>query len=85
MSKEEFADLPENDQQTIKNAVKYARILMEAEVKSGKSLKKFKPKKNPFWVAQAEAEETIDILTRQKQSEFAAVTSSSDDGEDEWE
>lgn len=57
MTKEEFLLIPEHDQITIKNWRKYAMIILEAEKKSGKSLKKYKPARLPFWVAQSEAQD----------------------------
>lgn len=65
MSKEEFSAIPETEQTTIRNAVKYARIILKAEEKSGKSLKKYKPARIPFWTAQAEGQQVLKALARE--------------------
>lgn len=63
MSKEEFENVPDEQQRTIKNAVKYARVLLEAEAKAGKKLKKYKPVRIPFWTAQAEGQQVLAALS----------------------
>lgn len=69
MSKEEFANIPLKDQEMIQNAVKYARVLLKAEEKSGKKLKKYKPVKVPFWTAQAEAQQVLSSLAKGNKDE----------------
>ena len=59
MTKEEFDQIPEYDQRRIRNCIKYAKILAEAERRSGKSLKKYKPEKLPFWSAKSEADHVL--------------------------
>lgn len=68
MSKEEFENVPEEQQRTIKNAVKYARVLLEAEAKAGKKLKKYKPTRIPFWTAQVEGQQVLAALSNSEPS-----------------
>lgn len=62
MTPEEFDKLPEQDQTMFRNAVRYAKALLAAEKASGKSLKKFKPARNPFWKAQQDAQDIVSVL-----------------------
>lgn len=64
MSKEEFEAIPESEQTMIRNAVKYARIILAAEEKSGKKLKKYKPERIPFWTSQAEGQQVLKELAK---------------------
>ena len=64
MSKEEFEAVPESEQTRIRNAVKYARIILAAEEKSGKKLKKYKPERIPFWTSQAEGQQVLKELAK---------------------
>lgn len=64
ITKEEFEELPEHEQDRWRNIAKYARVLLWAESKSGKSLKKsdnFKLPNKPFWEAEKENTEAIQL------------------------
>lgn len=64
ISKEEFDALPEHEQERWRNIAKYAKVLLWAEKKSGKSLKKsqnFKLDNTPFWESEKDNTEAIQL------------------------
>lgn len=66
MDKEQFKTVPAAQRRTDAICLHYAKILLRAEAETGKRLRKYKPARNPFWVAQAIAErdvKTVEALT----------------------
>lgn len=65
MSEEDFHKMPEHDQKVILNCRKYAKYILAAEAKTGKSLAKDKPRtlpgRTPFWVNKAESDKALKV------------------------
>lgn len=69
MTREEFAHVPPQDQDTILNVVAYARKLLAAEKASGKALQKEKGITNPFWVDMKQSKEDTKTLIQMKKEQ----------------
>lgn len=72
MTKEEFENVPDNDQTMFRVCIKLAKIILKAEEETGKALRKYKPVRNPFWEQQKQAQDVIKTLKGEEASEDTA-------------
>lgn len=69
MTKEEFENVPDNDQTMFRVCIKFAKIILKAEEETGKALRKYKPVRNPFWEQQKQAQEDLEALEDEEATE----------------
>ena len=69
MTKEEFENVPDNDQTMFRVCIKFAKIIRKAEEETGKALRKYKPVRNPFWEQQKQAQEDLEALEDEEATE----------------
>lgn len=62
MTKEEFENVPDNDQTMFRVCIKLAKVILKAEEETGKALRKYKPVRNPFWEQQKQAQDVVKTL-----------------------
>lgn len=72
MTKEEFENVPDNDQTMFRVCIKLAKIILKAEEETGKALRKYKPVRNPFWDQQKQAQDVIKTLKGEEATEDTA-------------
>lgn len=72
MTKEEFENVPDNDQTMFRVCIKLAKIILKAEEETGKALRKYKPVRNPFWEQQKQAQDVIKTLKGEEALEDTA-------------
>lgn len=72
MTKEEFENVPDNDQTMFRVCIKLAKIILKAEEETGKALRKYKPVRNPFWDQQKQAQDVVKTLKGEEASEDTA-------------
>lgn len=72
MTKEEFENVPDNDQTMFRVCIKLAKIILKAEEETGKALRKYKPVRNPFWEQQKQAQDVIKTLKGEEGTEDTA-------------
>lgn len=72
MTKEEFENVPNNDQTMFRVCIKLAKIILKAEEETGKALRKYKPVRNPFWDQQKQAQDVIKTLKGEEALEDTA-------------
>ncbi len=73
MTKEEFENVPDNDQTMFRVCIKLAKVILKAEEETGKALRKYKPVRNPFWDQQKQAQDVIKTLKGEEALEDTAV------------
>ena len=69
MTKEEFENVPDNDQTMFRVCIKLAKVILKAEEETGKALRKYKPVRNPFWEQQKQAQEDLEALEDEEATE----------------
>lgn len=72
MTKEEFENVPDNDQTMFRVCIKLAKVILKAEEETGKALRKYKPVRNPFWEQQKQAQDVIKTLKGEEALEDTA-------------
>mgnify|MGYP000933256717 FL=1 len=72
MTKEEFENVPDNDQTMFRVCIKLAKIILKAEEETGKALRKYKPVRNPFWEQQKQAQDVVKTLKGEEALEDTA-------------
>lgn len=72
MTKEEFENVPDNDQTMFRVCIKLAKVILKAEEETGKALRKYKPVRNPFWEQQKQAQEVVKTLKGEEALEDTA-------------
>lgn len=72
MTKEEFENVPDNDQTMFRVCIKLAKVILKAEEETGKALRKYKPVRNPFWDQQKQAQDVIKTLKGEEALEDTA-------------
>ena len=72
MTKEEFENVPDNDQTMFRVCIKLAKVILKAEEETGKVLRKYKPVRNPFWEQQKQAQDVIKTLKGEEALEDTA-------------
>lgn len=72
MTKEEFENVPDNDQTMFRVCIKLAKVILKAEEETGKALRKYKPVRNPFWEQQKQAQDVVKTLKGEEASEDTA-------------
>lgn len=72
MTKEEFENVPDNDQTMFRVCIKLAKVILKAEEETGKALRKYKPVRNPFWERQKQAQDVIKTLKGEEALEDTA-------------
>lgn len=72
MTKEEFENVPDNDQTMFRVCIKLAKVILKAEEETGKALRKYKPVRNPFWEQQKQAQDVIKTLKGEEALEGTA-------------
>lgn len=72
MTKEEFENVPDNDQTMFRVCIKLAKVILKAEEETGKALRKYKPVRNPFWEQQKQAQDVVKTLKGEEALEDTA-------------
>lgn len=72
MTKEEFENVPDNDQTMFRVCIKLAKVILKAEEETGKALRKYKPVRNPFWDQQKQAQDVVKTLKGEEALEDTA-------------
>ena len=72
MTKEEFENVPDNDQAMFRVCIKLAKVILKAEEETGKALRKYKPVRNPFWEQQKQAQDVVKTLKGEEALEDTA-------------
>lgn len=72
MTKEEFENVPDNDQTMFRVCIKLAKVILKAEEETGKALRKYKPVRNPFWKQQKQAQDVVKTLKGEEALEDTA-------------
>lgn len=72
MTKEEFKNVPDNDQTMFRVCIKLAKVILKAEEETGKALRKYKPVRNPFWEQQKQAQDVVKTLKGEEALEDTA-------------
>lgn len=72
MTKEDFENVPDNDQTMFRVCIKLAKVILKAEEETGKALRKYKPVRNPFWEQQKQAQDVVKTLKGEEALEDTA-------------